>query len=150
MKKFAVLLALAALLAVPGSVVAQPPGDGCTYTASYWAANPDQWPVDELVVGQVLLSKPELLALLDARGNGADLSSLTRETIAAKLNVANGGPTSIEPYITWADLILVSGKSNDRRFRNLRSMSVINNVRKTLAAYNALGCDAAAGAAALL
>jgi hypothetical protein len=144
MKKLLMLLALAILFVATQVAHAQPPGDGCTYPATYWAANPDQWPVTELEVGQVLRDQAELLTLLEARGNGPDLGALMSETIAAKLNVANGGPADIGPYITWADLVLALGKSNDRRFRPLRGGAAINDVRKALEDYNSLGCNPAA------
>ena len=147
MKKLSMLLAVAILFVAAQAAHAQPPGDGCTYPATYWADNPDLWPVTELEVGQVIRDQAELLSLLDARGNGPDLGALMSETIAAKLNVANGGPTDIGPYITWADLILALGKSNDRRFRPLRGGAAINEVRKALAVYNDLGCNTAAGRA---
>ena len=150
MNRCTMLLALAVLLILPQMVHAVPPGDGCAYAPDYWADNPDQWPVDQLEVGQVVRDQAELLSLLDSRGNGPDLGALMRETIAARLNVANGAPGDIEPYITWADFILALGTSNDRRVRSLRSVATMNEVRRVLADYNQLGCSATPGAARLL
>ena len=146
MKILPILSAMVILLLAPHPVQAEPPGDGCAYTPNYWAANPDLWPVEELEVGQVVRDKAELVALLGTRRNGPELGALLRETIAAKLNVANGASVDISPTITWADLILAFGKNNERRFRDLRGTAAINNVRKTLNEYNESGCGMTPGA----
>jgi hypothetical protein len=86
------------------------------------------------------------VSLLGTRRNGPELGALMRETIAAKLNVANGASGDIAPTITWADLILALGKNNDRRFRDLRGSAAIKNVRKTLTEYNESGCGMTPGA----
>jgi hypothetical protein len=146
MRKSSLFSAIAILLVLPhlaGAAV----GDGCAYTAAFWADNPDVWPVDTLDVAKVTRDKSELLSLLDARGNGSDLGQLMRETIAAKLNVANGAPADIEGYIVWADGLLVWGKIPGHRTHNVGKLSTSNEVRRVLADYNAQGCTAAAGAA---
>lgn len=137
-----VLWAFALLLVVSAPAAAQVPGDGCAYPVTYWVDHPDLWPVDQLELAQVVLSKDELLVLLDTNGSGADLDALMRETIAAKLNVANGAPPEIGPYITWGDLLLVTGKDNDQRLRDLRGSAVVNSTRQILSGYNDLGCNA--------
>ena len=143
MSQSTLFCAIAILLAAPqlaGAAV----GDGCAYTPAYWAANPDVWPADQLDVGKVLRDKAELLSLLDSHGNGSDLGQLMRETIAAKLNVANGAPADIEGYIIWADGLLVWGKIPGHRTHNVGKLSTSNEVRRVLADYNAQGCFGAA------
>ena len=149
MSQSTLLCAIVILLAAP-PLASAAVGDGCTYTPAYWAANPDVWPIDEFAVGKVFRTKAELLSLLDAHGNGSGLGQLMRETIAAKLNVANGAPAAIGPYITWADGLLVWGKIPGRKYHNVGDMGTINQVRRVLADYNAQGCVGAADAVGVL
>ena len=145
MRNFNLFSATVILLVVPHLALAAV-GDGCAYTPDYWAENPDAWPVDQLDVGKITRDKNELLALLDTRGNGPNLGQLMRETIAAKLNVANGAPADIGPYITWADGLLLWGKiKGHTTITVVGDMNTINDVRRVLADYNAQGCPGAAG-----
>jgi len=142
MRNFNLFSATVILLVVPHLALAAV-GDGCAYTPASWADNPDLWPVAQLDLGKVTRNKAELLSLLNAHGNSSNLGQLIRETIAAKLNVANGAPADIGPYITWADGLILWGKFPGRKYHNVGDMGTNNEVRRVLADYNAQGCPAA-------
>lgn len=77
---------------------------GCTLTQGYWKNHPEDWPVDELTLGNVTYSDEELLEILrtPVRGNG--LIALAHQLIAAKLNIeAGASDNEIEDAIDDAD-----------------------------------------------
>jgi hypothetical protein len=79
----------------------------CVRGQGYWKNHPDQWPVTQLQLGNVVYSQEELLSILHqpVRGNGLVL--LTHQEIAAKLNIANGADGScIEQTLADADALI--------------------------------------------
>jgi hypothetical protein len=79
----------------------------CVRGQGYWKNHPDQWPVSQLQLGNVVYSQEELLSILHqpVRGNGLVL--LTHQEIAAKLNIANGADGScIEQTLADADALI--------------------------------------------
>lgn len=83
----------------------------CTYGLGFWKNNPDAWPVDELTLGNVVYSKNDLLAILDASPNpGNAFIILAHHLIAAKLNVANEAVINggVEDAIDDADALIGS------------------------------------------
>jgi len=82
------------------------PARGCTLTIGYWQ-NHEQWPVNQLQLGNRVYNRQELQSILQqpVRGNG--LVSLGRQEIAAKLNIANGADGScIEETLAQADAVI--------------------------------------------
>jgi hypothetical protein len=82
------------------------PSGGCALTIGYWQ-NHEQWPVNQLQLGNRLYDRQELQSILQqpVRGNG--LVSLGRQEIATKLNIANGAnPTCIAETLVQADALI--------------------------------------------
>jgi len=82
------------------------PPPHCTFSEGYWKNHPEAWPVPALRLGTVLYTQAQLLEILDepVRGNG--LVALAHQEIAAKLNLALGGPECIQPVIDQVDAII--------------------------------------------
>lgn len=79
----------------------------CVLTQGYWKNHPDQWPVNQLQLGNQTYNQQELLSILNqpVRGNG--LVSIAHQEIAAKLNVANGAVGScIAETLTAVDALI--------------------------------------------
>jgi hypothetical protein len=79
----------------------------CVRGQGYWKNHPDQWPVNQLLLGNNAYDKEQLLAILHqpVRGNGLVL--LAHQLIAAKLNIANGADGScIEEALADADALI--------------------------------------------
>ncbi len=84
-------------------------GDNCTYTQGYWKNHPDEWPVASLNLGSVNYTKAQLLSILNQPVQGNGLVLLSRQLIAAKLNIANGAdPDDIADKIAAADALIGS------------------------------------------
>lgn len=83
-----------------------PPNDGCHFTQGYWKNHEEAWPVSSLTIGGKTYSKAELLAIFDMPVKGDASLNLAHQMIAAKLNVLNGGSTSIVVKIAEADALL--------------------------------------------
>jgi hypothetical protein len=82
------------------------PSGGCALTIGYWQ-NHEQWPVNQLQLGNRVYNRQELQSILQhpVRGNG--LVSLGRQEIATKLNIANGANGScIEQTLAQADAVI--------------------------------------------
>lgn len=99
-------------------VQVEPPVGGCTYTQGYWkthgpagcvkGGNTNEWPVDNLDLGNVNYTASQLCSIFRASAGGNGLISLAHQLIAAELNVANGAalPTEASDAIDAAnDLI---------------------------------------------
>ncbi len=84
----------------------------CTLTKSqgYWKTHPDQWPVDELVLGDRTYSKSKLLRILKRPPKGDASVILAKQLIAAKLNVLSGAKADddIIALINQADDLISS------------------------------------------
>ena len=97
-----------------GCVIEPPtPTSKCAKTHGYWKSHPDVWPVDTLVLGTQSYSKAELLALLGLNSQTDASITLSRQLIAAKLNIANGSdPAPVAGAILASDAVLslYSGK----------------------------------------
>ncbi len=79
----------------------------CPQGMGFWKTHPGQWPVSTLMLGSRTYTQTELLALLTTPVVGDASLILTRQLIAAKLNIANGSdPTPIASTITDADSLL--------------------------------------------
>ena len=76
----------------------------------YWKDNPGAWPVDEITVGNVTLTKAEAIAFMEKSPDKKDMTyKLAKQLIAAKLNVLNGcDDTLIAATIAAADAWLVA------------------------------------------
>jgi hypothetical protein len=94
-----------------------PDNGGCTYTQGYWknhgpagcasGNNSNEWPVNNLSLGNVPYSDSELCSIFKQSVKGNGLVSLAHQLIAAKLNVANGADdSSIAATIAAADALI--------------------------------------------
>ena len=89
------------------SVISESPPASCVRGQGYWKNHPDQWPLNQLLLGNNAYDKEQLLAILHqpVRGNGLVL--LAHQLIAAKLNIANGADAScIEQTLADADALI--------------------------------------------
>ncbi len=77
----------------------------CVRTQGFWKNHPDEWPVDELELGDLLYNQAELLVILSEPVHGNGLVSLAKQLIAAKLNQADGAPApaDVQDAIDGAD-----------------------------------------------
>lgn len=79
----------------------------CAFTRQNWSNSPQNWPVNSLFLGNVLYTKAQLLSILQHPPTQNGLVVLSRQLIAAKLNVANGAsPTPVQADLTTADLLI--------------------------------------------
>ncbi len=111
----------------------------CRFTSGFWKNNPEMWPVDALNIGGVEFSKDQLVEMMMAPIRGSGRLLMTRDLIAAKLNVANGCENLINKVIVQGDLYLITNPV----FENIHcsSMSSTRVLRQELQAYNSVGCD---------
>lgn len=93
------------------------PAGGCTLTQGYWKThgpiptgnNSNEWPVADLMLGNVLYTDLQLQSIFDTPASGNGLLSLAHQLIAAKLNVANGADdSSAAGAIASADALIGS------------------------------------------
>ena len=81
---------------------------GCTLTQGYWKNHPDAWPVETLMLGDIVHIKAKLIELLKTPTKGDASVVLVHQLIAAKLNMENGAdPSVVEDIIADADNWLV-------------------------------------------
>jgi hypothetical protein len=82
--------------------------DECVQGQGFWKNNPDAWPVDELMLGDVTYTQDELLDILNQPPRGNGLVILARQLIGAKLNIADGAntPDDIHDAIDDADALI--------------------------------------------
>ena len=82
-------------------------GQNCTFTVGYWRNHPNAWPVGTLALGGRMYSKAQLLSILQQPVQGNGLVSLARQTIATKLNRANGASElDVESALTVSDALI--------------------------------------------
>ena len=94
MKKLSLLVVLVLGLVLLLGAVAAPAlayDDSNNRGVGYWKMHPDAWPVDTIVVGDIVYTKAQAIAMMGK--NGSDKSvSMFCEVVAAKLNrLAYGG-----------------------------------------------------------
>ena len=83
-----------------------PTSSGCVLAAGYWK-NHDQWPVNQLQLGNRTYNRQELQSILGQPLGHNYLVFLARLEIAAKLNIANGANgTCIEQTLAAADALI--------------------------------------------
>ena len=70
-----------------------PTTSGCVLAAGYWK-NHDEWPLNQLQLGNRMYNRQELQAILRQPPRGNNLVQLARQEITAKLNIANGADGS--------------------------------------------------------
>jgi hypothetical protein len=111
--------------------------DFCAQAPSFWQANPDEWPVDSLVLGGIEYNSATLLWLLSY--DGSDIShELARELVAARLNLAIGSDPSIYETVDAADDFLTrfppGSQPSGQEKKEGRTLT------DTLIPYNDSGC----------
>lgn len=86
-----------------------PTGEGCTRTPGYWKNHPEEWPVEEIVIGGVTYSKEDAIALLKTPVKKDKRRTMFNALVAAKLNVISGADAScITAIISAADAWMVT------------------------------------------
>lgn len=79
----------------------------CTYTQGYWKNHEEAWPVNSLMLGSVVYTQAELLAILGQPAQGNGLLILAHQLIAAELNVAAGAdPSAIAAALAAAHALI--------------------------------------------
>jgi hypothetical protein len=81
----------ATALPVPANCAFVNPGTG---TPGYWKNHPNAWPVDEIVLGGVTLTRTQAIGVLSTPTAGDATYILARALIAAELNALIGNDTS--------------------------------------------------------
>src|SRR5262249_36098431 len=85
------------------TATATPTPGGCVLGQGYWK-NHEQWPVNQLQLGNRTYNRQELQSILRQPGRANGLVFLAQHEIAAKLNIANGADGScVEQTLTAAD-----------------------------------------------
>lgn len=62
----------------------------CTFTIGFWKNHEEVWPTNSLILGGILYTKAQLLAILQQPAQGNGLIFLAHQMIAMELNVLNG------------------------------------------------------------
>src|SRR4030095_15558957 len=79
---------------------------GCVQEPGYWK-NHEQWPVNQLQLGNRTYNRQELQSVLRQSPRGNSLVQLAHQEIAAKLNIANGAEGScVQPTLAAADALI--------------------------------------------
>ncbi len=82
---------------IPGG---EPPPPPLSY--GYWTQHPEAWPVSSLTICGVSLDQTALLSILDTKPKGDKTIIMSKQLIAAMLNVANGNScSSLDDAETW-------------------------------------------------
>ena len=110
----------------------------CLNRARYWHGHPEMWPVTKLMVGGHSMDQAELLVALDRDAPNVDLFGLTRQLIAAELNLANGGDSDIRDVVDASNALLMNYGENARNRGQARSEA--NHLEHALHSYNRGGC----------
>ena len=110
-----------------------PTTSGCVLGAGYWK-NHEQWPLNQLQLGNRTYNRQELQSILRQPGRANGLVFLARQEIAAKLNIANGADGScVEQTLTAADAAIGNlvippvGNGYLRFTRYVRTLGLYNN-----------------------
>ena len=75
-------------------------GQNCTHTARYWLEIPEDWPTDNLVVGQFTFRKDTILTIFQADAQD-EVTRVQQQFLAAALNILQGANTGkIEAVMT--------------------------------------------------
>lgn len=83
-------------------------GDG-TGTIGYWKNHPEAWPTNTVTIGNQTFTKNEAIAILKAAVKGDKTLSMSKQLIAAKLNVIDGNDSScIDATIDAADQWMIA------------------------------------------
>lgn len=114
------------------------PEPTCVFRKVFWKNHPEAWPVSELVIGGVPMSKAELLDLMHTPAHGDVTIRLAKHLIAAKLNVANGSDDRIQRIIDRADRFLERKPVGSRPGRRVRVRALA--LKCILKTYNNSGC----------
>lgn len=89
------------------SVISEGPPTTCVRGQGYWKNHPDQWPVNQLLLGNNAYDQQQLLSILNQPVHGNGLVLLAHQLIAAKLNIASGADGScIEQTLADADALI--------------------------------------------
>jgi hypothetical protein len=95
------------ILASSVFVLAQGSEDPCPFSAGFWKNHPNDWPVNQVVLGDQTYSKSEAIDVLNLPTSGDASLALGRQLIAAKLNIAIGSdPVPIATQLTQANILL--------------------------------------------
>ena len=82
-----------------------PPGTG---TRGFWVNHPEDWPVQNLILGNTSFTKTALIEILQRATRGDKTYSMAAQLIATKLNLANGNQSScITSTVVSADNWLI-------------------------------------------
>ncbi len=126
---------------VDDPVVVEP----CLYRAHYWHRHPESWPVDSLEIGGRTLDQDQLLTVMNPRGNQFFVFALTRQLIAARLNLLNGGNRNFQNILDIADAadaLLMNFDNNRRNAGQARAEA--HRLMRALVRYNKGGCPGGA------
>jgi hypothetical protein len=119
--------------------------EACAFPARFWSENPDAWPVESLTVAGETMDQARLLAMLEMRGNDLHMFLLVRETIAAKLNLAQGASEEIGPTVAAAEDFLATRWGARRGGKDQQEAMRLKN---ELFRYNRQGCPGSSGTGA--
>jgi len=117
----------------------EPAVEPCRHTFRYWRKHPEEWPVQELLIGGEIRSQAELLDMMHRHLRFHPAFSVARHLIATRLNVLSGTDDSIMPVIEEAETFLVDNMEN--RHGWWRNRSQARELRHALVRYNRLPCD---------
>ena len=65
--------------------------NSCTYSFGFWMNHSEEWPVEEITIGEETYSKDEAIEILETPPAGDATYILAHQLIAAKLNILNDG-----------------------------------------------------------
>jgi 6-phosphogluconolactonase (cycloisomerase 2 family) len=92
---------------LPASVAITPKAPACPLGQGFWKNHPEDWPVTTLTIGGTAYTEAQLATVLKTKTKGDAVLILTRELIAAELNIANGSNgSSVTAVIADANSLL--------------------------------------------
>jgi len=97
----------------------------CSLTQGFWKNHEEVWPVEELILGGITYTKPQLLAILRTSPRGDATYIVIHQFIAAKLNMANGADTTaIADTLVAADAWLAANPLGSKPTGAARDLGV--------------------------
>ena len=84
-----------------------PKAPACPLGQGFWKNHPEDWPVTTLIIGGTAYTEAQLATVLNTKTKGDAVLILTRQLIAAELNIANGSNgSSVTAVIADANSLL--------------------------------------------
>ncbi len=106
----------------------------CPHSLWWWKKHPNEWPVEEIGVGDVVYTKAAAIHILKKKKEKGASKKLTAHLIVTKLNILSGSPLYIQPVVDEADAFLIEYPFGSKPKGAARKKAV--DLKKQLTKYN--------------